>query len=82
VRPGDVWRAVAPPASIAAAVAVIVGALRLVLPDPTPIAMATVAATALAVALLGLLAWPETRREMRQVLAGCSARLRFVFTTP
>ncbi len=82
VRPADVWRAVAPPASIAVAVAAIVGALRLVLPDPTPIAMATVAATALAVALLGLLAWPETRREVRQVLAGCSARLRFVFTDP
>jgi PST family polysaccharide transporter len=82
VRPSDVWRAVAPPASIAVAVAAIVGALRLVLPDPTPMAMAAVAATALAVALLGLLAWPETRREVRQVLAGCSARLRFVFTAP
>jgi PST family polysaccharide transporter len=66
---GDVWRAVAPPASIAVAVAAIVGALRVVLPDPTPIAMATVAATALAIMLLGLLAWPETRYEVRQVLA-------------
>jgi hypothetical protein len=32
--------------------------------------------------LLGLLAWPETRHEIRQVLVGCSARLRFVFTAP
>ncbi|MBS0523468.1 MAG: lipopolysaccharide biosynthesis protein [Proteobacteria bacterium] len=79
---GTVWRAVAPPASIALAIAAIVGALRLVLPDPTPGAMATVAGTTLAVGLVGLLAWPETRREVRQLLSGCSARLRFVFTTP
>jgi hypothetical protein len=43
--------------------------LRLVLPDRTPMAMATVAAAALVIALLGLLAWPETRREVRQILA-------------
>jgi PST family polysaccharide transporter len=73
---GMVWRAVAPPASIAIAIAVIVGAVRvLLLPDRTPVAMATVAATALAVGLLGLLAWPDTRQEVRQVLAVCSARL-------
>ena len=82
VRVGAVWRAIAPPASIAVTVAVVVGTLRLVLPDPTPIAMAAVAATALSIGLLGLLAWPDTRREVRQVLAGCSTRLRFVFTTP
>jgi PST family polysaccharide transporter len=80
VRIGTVWRAVAPPASIAAAIAVIVGALRLALPDRTPVAMATVAGTALAVGLLGLFAWPETRREVRHVVAGCSARLRFSTT--
>jgi PST family polysaccharide transporter len=79
---GDVWRAVAPPASIAVAVAAIVGVLRVVLPDPTPMAMATVTATALAIMLLGLLIWPETRREVRHVAAGCSARLRFVITAP
>jgi PST family polysaccharide transporter len=66
---GTVWRAVAPPASIAAAIAAIVGGLRLVLTDRTPMAMATVAAVALVIALLGLLAWPETRREVRQILA-------------
>ena len=72
---GAVWRAVAPPASIALAIALVVGGLRSVTPDPTPVAMALVAATALAIALLGLLAWPETRREVRQILAG--GRLRF-----
>jgi len=70
VKVGAVWRAIAPPASIALAIVVVVGGLRTVTPDPTPAAMAMVAATALAVALLGLLGWPETRREMRQVLAG------------
>jgi PST family polysaccharide transporter len=79
---GTVWRAVAPPASIALAIAVIVGALRFVLPDRTPMAMATVAATALVISLLGLLVWPETRREIRQVLSGCSTRLHFGFTPP
>lgn len=66
---GAVWRAIAPPASIALAIALVVGGLRVVTPDPTPAAMALVAATALAIGLLGLLAWPETRREMRQILA-------------
>jgi PST family polysaccharide transporter len=65
-----VWRAIAPPLSIAIAIAVIVGGLRLVTPDLTPAAMAMVAATALAIVAIGLLAWPETRRELRQVLAG------------
>ena len=66
---GAVWRAIAPPASIALAIAAIVGGLRVATPDPTPAAMALVAATALAIGLLGLLAWPETRREIRQILA-------------
>jgi PST family polysaccharide transporter len=66
---GAVWHAIAPPASIALAIGLIVGGLRNVTPDPTPVAMAAVAATALAVALTGLLVWPETRREVRQVLA-------------
>jgi PST family polysaccharide transporter len=70
VEVGAVWRAIAPPASIALAIAVIVGGLRSVTPDPTPAAMAVVAATALTVALAGLLVWPETRREVRQILAG------------
>lgn len=72
---GAVWRAVAPPASIALAIALVVGGLRSVTPDPTPAAMALVAASALAIGLLGLIAWPETRREARQILVG--GRLRF-----
>ena len=67
---GTVWRAIAPPISIAIAIGMIVGGLHLLMPDPTPVAMAMVAATALAIMLVGLLAWPETRREVRQVLAG------------
>ncbi|HYD04111.1 MAG TPA: lipopolysaccharide biosynthesis protein [Reyranella sp.] len=67
---GAVWRAIAPPATIALAIALAVGSLRTVTPDPTPAAMALVAATALAIALGGLLAWPETRREVRQLLSG------------
>jgi PST family polysaccharide transporter len=69
VAVGAVWRAVAPPISIAIAVAVAVGSLRTVTPNATPPAMAMVAATALAIMILGLLAWPETRRELRQILA-------------
>jgi PST family polysaccharide transporter len=69
VAVGAVWRAVAPPISIAIAVAAGIGGLRTFTPDPTPAAMALVAATALAITMLGLLAWPETRREIRQVLA-------------
>jgi polysaccharide transporter, PST family len=78
VKLGAVWRAIAPPATIALAIALAVGGLRSVTPDPTPAAMAMVAAMALAIALIGLLAWPETRRELRQVLAGG----RLTFSTP
>jgi PST family polysaccharide transporter len=70
VKVGAVWRAIAPPLSIALALAVTVGALRRLTPDPTPAALATVAVTALSVTLVGLLAWPETRREIWQMLAG------------
>jgi PST family polysaccharide transporter len=66
---GAVWRAVAPPISIAVAVALVVGSLRIVTPAPTLVALAAVAATALAVMVLGLFAWPETRREIREILA-------------
>jgi PST family polysaccharide transporter len=60
----------APPVSIALAIALVVGGLRPLTPDPTPVALSVVVATALVLALAGLLAWPETRREVRQVLAG------------
>jgi polysaccharide transporter, PST family len=75
VTVGAIWRAIAPPASIALAIVLVIGTLRSVTPDPTPGAMAMVAATALAISLIGLLAWPETRREVRQLLAG--GRLTF-----
>lgn len=63
VRLGDIWRAIAPPVSAAAAVAVAVFLVRRVEPDPTVAGIASVGAAALAVVLLVLLAWPETRRE-------------------
>jgi PST family polysaccharide transporter len=66
---GAVWRAIAPPASIALAIAMVVGALRTITPEPTTAAIALVAGVALAITLAGLLAWPETRRELREVLA-------------
>jgi PST family polysaccharide transporter len=69
VRVAAVWRAIAPPASIALAVALGVGALRSVTPDLTPAAVGLLGGTALAIALAGLLAWPETRRELRHILA-------------
>jgi len=75
VKVGAIWRAIAPPASIALAIVLVVGPLRTITPDPTPGAMAVVAATALVISLIGLFAWPETRREVRQLLAG--GRLTF-----
>lgn len=63
----DVWRAIAPPATAAAAIMAVVWYLRrLVLPhaDPTVAAITATAATALLVLVLVLLAWPDTRREL------------------
>jgi hypothetical protein len=70
VTVGAIWRAIAPPVSIALAIALVVGGLRPLTPEPTPVALSVVVATALVLALAGLLAWPETRREVRQVVAG------------
>ena len=64
VRAGDIWRAIAPPASAAVAVAASVFLVRRIEPDPTAAGIASVGATALVVMLLVLLAWPETRREL------------------
>jgi PST family polysaccharide transporter len=68
VSAGFVWRAVAPPASAAAMVAVAVGCLRRFEPEPTLVALATTAVVGLSAASLVLLAWPEIRREVRQLL--------------
>jgi PST family polysaccharide transporter len=61
---GQIWRAIAPPATAALAVLVVVYGLRRLEPDPSVLAIASVAAAALAAVLLVLLAWPETRREL------------------
>lgn len=66
-----IWRAIAPPASAAAAVALAVWQLReLVLrqAEPTIFGIAVTATTALVVTTLTLLVWPETRRELRGAL--------------
>ncbi len=64
VRVSDIWRAIAPPASAAAAMAVAVFLVRQVETAPTAAGIAVVGATALVVGLLVLLAWPDTRREL------------------
>ena len=69
VSAGFVWRAVAPPASAAAMVAVAVGCLRRWEPEPTLVALAATAVIGLSAAIVVLLAWPEIRREVRQLLS-------------
>lgn len=76
VRVADIWRAIAPPASTAVAVAGAVFLVRRVEPDPTAAGIASVGATALVVGLLGLLAWPETRRELAALMSLPSRRPR------
>jgi PST family polysaccharide transporter len=68
VSAGFVWRAVAPPASAAVMVAAAVGCLRRFEPEPTLVALAATAVVGLSVATLVLVAWPEIRRELRQLL--------------
>jgi PST family polysaccharide transporter len=68
VSAGFVWRAVAPPVSAAVMVAVSVGCLRRWEPEPTLGALAATAVIGLSAAILVLLAWPEIRRELRQLL--------------
>jgi PST family polysaccharide transporter len=64
VSAGQLWRAIAPPASAAISVLLAVYLVRRVAPEPSAAAIAAVAAAALAAALLSLLLWPETRREL------------------
>jgi PST family polysaccharide transporter len=76
VTTASIWRAIAPPASAAAAVAVAVAIVRRAEPDPTLTGIAAVAATALLVALLVLLAWPDTRRDVLALTSLPSRRPR------
>jgi PST family polysaccharide transporter len=66
---GVIWRAIAPPATAAAAVAVSVGALREFLQAPTVAALAATVAVALSAMSLALVAWPETRREIQALMS-------------
>jgi hypothetical protein len=50
-------------------VAVAVGCLRRFEPEPTLVALATTAVVGLSAASLVPLAWPEIRREVRQLLS-------------
>jgi PST family polysaccharide transporter len=62
----DAWRAVAPPASAAFAAAVAASAVRaIVAREPSVLAVTAVGAASLLAVVLALLAWPETRRELR-----------------
>jgi PST family polysaccharide transporter len=67
VSVGLVWRAIAPAASAAAAVGLAVGSLRRFEAEPTWAALAATAAVGALAASLALLAWPEIRRELRQL---------------
>ena len=64
VAASQVWRAIAPPATAALAVAASVGLIRDFGPAATLPAMASSATIALVVTVSVLLAWPETRREL------------------
>lgn len=65
VSMADTWRAVAPPASAALAAAAAAWAARaFMLREVSVQAVATVGAAAFLAALLVLLAWPETRRDL------------------
>jgi PST family polysaccharide transporter len=71
VSTAAVWRAIAPAISAAAAVAVSVWYMReFVIHDTAPTlgGILSIAITALLATTLVLLIWPETRREMRDVL--------------
>jgi PST family polysaccharide transporter len=62
------WRAIAPPASAALATAAAVSALRQVETAPTASALATTIGLAALVCVAVLMAWPETRLELRRLL--------------
>lgn len=64
VAAGRVWRAIAPPATAALAVAAAVGTVREFGSAATLPAVASAATIALGVTVAVLLLWPETRREL------------------
>jgi PST family polysaccharide transporter len=79
VSVGDVCRAVAPPASAAIAAAAAVWSVRVFVPHATslsPQAVAAVGAAALLAIMMVLLAWPETRRELRSAAHRARALIR------
>lgn len=66
VAMGDIWRAIAPPATASLAIMAAVWSLRQLVrsPDgPSLGAIAAATATAIATLIVVLLAWPDTRRE-------------------
>jgi PST family polysaccharide transporter len=76
VSVGQIWRAVAPPASAALAVLVAGSAMRWLEREPTVEGIAAVAGTTVAAALLAAVSWPETRREFLLLVALPLRRLR------
>jgi len=76
VRAIQIWRAIAPPASAAVAVAVAVCLVRRVEPQPTLTGIVAVGATSLLVTVLVLLGWPETRRELLAIMSLPARHLR------
>lgn len=76
VTTGQIWRAIAPPASAAFALAIAVGLVRQVETQPTLAGIVAVGVTALSVTLLVLVAWPETRRELLAIMSLPARRLR------
>lgn len=68
VSAADTWRAIAPPAVAALAAATAAWMTReFIAPEMTVQAVAAVVAAALLAVMVVLLAWPETRRELRSV---------------
>ncbi len=70
----QIWRAIAPPASAALAVAAAVAIVRHFEQAPSVAGIAAVAVTALVVVLSVLLAWPETRRELMSLVTTLPSR--------
>lgn len=77
VSVADVWRAIAPPASAAlAAAAAAWAARRFTSHEVSTESVVGVGAAALLAILLVLLAWPETRREMRSAVHSAAVLVR------
>jgi PST family polysaccharide transporter len=68
VSAAQTWRAIAPPASAAIAVMLAVASCRSIVITATPVTLASVAVFALAVTVVVLFAWPETRHDLVAVM--------------